>query len=52
MQNVLGYSTFDAGFAILPAGRSWCWSRRLRPGLCTPTFLVHDTRRCMVILLS
>ena len=30
LQNVLGYSTLEAGAAILPAASAWCWSRRAR----------------------
>ncbi len=36
LQNVLGYSTLDAGLAILPAAASWCWSPRGRPSSSMP----------------
>jgi len=32
LQNVLGYSTFEAGAAIIPAAYSWCWWHRNQLG--------------------
>jgi len=52
MQNVLGYSTLDAGLAILRRPSSWCWWRRFGPARALPRFALTLLLGYLFCLLS